>query len=390
MSKKKVLFWIISLLIAVLFLVLSWKKQGFSDFYVRTFFRAFQESFGRIGGLFSFSLGEYMIYFGVVYVVFSVLLWIIRFFLLLGRSERFKALAHANSVWFVKIVILVVIVQILNCFVLYHTTPLFENTEYASYEANRDDLLDFYQMLTTRANELSVTFERDKKGEIVYNEDIKGIAKISMQGLGEDAVRRIDEGCDEVLDKDLKRLSGYYSDPKPFKKSDFFSQQYILGYYFPFSLEANYNEMMYIANYPSTMCHELSHLKGFIFEDEASFLSYLGCMNSKDPLFEYSAILNALGYVSKDVKKELALEPSLRASLIQPSELVISDSVFLTDEAWAKVESDAWFDTRKVSRASDEFLDTNLTLNGVSDGTVSYSRMVGLLLKYYYGGKING
>ncbi len=41
--------------------------------------------------------------------------------------------------------------------------------------------------------------------------------------------------------------------------------------------------------------------------------------------------------------------------------------------------------TETVKKAADAFLDANLTLNGVSDGVVSYSRVVKLLLQYYDG-----
>ena len=41
--------------------------------------------------------------------------------------------------------------------------------------------------------------------------------------------------------------------------------------------------------------------------------------------------------------------------------------------------------TETVKQAADTFLNTTLTLNGVADGTVSYSRVVKLLLQYYDG-----
>ena len=41
--------------------------------------------------------------------------------------------------------------------------------------------------------------------------------------------------------------------------------------------------------------------------------------------------------------------------------------------------------TETVKQAADTFLETTLTLNGVEDGTVSYSRVVKLLLQYYDG-----
>ena len=80
------------------------------------------------------------------------------------------------------------------------------------------------------------------------------------------------------------------------------------------------------------------------------------------------------------------MEPEERAKLTPISELVSFYAMFLTEATWQEVEEDAWFKTESVRKASDAFIDTNLTINGVEDGIQSYSRMTDLLLKYYYGG----
>lgn len=390
MKKIRFLFWVILLALSACELLLAWKVKGFSDFYVRYIFPFFTATYGRLFGLFKFSFGEILLYTGVGFAVFLVILWLVRLVLLIKGSRVLKRLTRICSKVFLKLTIFIILVQVQNCFVLYHTTPLYKNTEVEEYTATRKDLIDLREKLVERANELSQTFERNEKGEIIYDADINSIAMITMQDLGEKAKKRIEEKNPGVLDEKLRLLSGYYSRPKPFLKSDFFCQQGIAGYYFPFSLEANYNNLMYVANYPDTMCHELSHLKGFIYEDEASFLSYLGCMNADDVFFEYSGILNALSYVLPELKRELALEPELRNLLTTVNDIVLFDMMFISEETREKVESDAWFKTEEVEKASTAFLDTNLTLNGVSDGIVSYSRMVNLLLKYYYGDKVNG
>ena len=56
------------------------------------------------------------------------------------------------------------------------------------------------------------------------------------------------------------------------KKFAILNAKVIDGLYFPFSMEANYNDTMSIMNKPFTMCHELAHTHGYIFEDEANFL----------------------------------------------------------------------------------------------------------------------
>ena len=61
--------------------------------------------------------------------------------------------------------------------------------------------------------------------------------------------------------------------------------------------------------------------------------------------------------------------------------------MFLTPENWEIVEERKIFDTEKVKKVSNDFIDKNLTMNGVESGIDSYSEMVQLLLKYYYGGE---
>ena len=383
MKKQRFLFWVILLVLAACELLLSWRVDGFSDFYVEKVFPIFLNTYGRISALFPFSIGEMLIYGAVGYTVFTVVIWMCRFVHFVDGKDRLKRFSRINSKIFFKLLIFICLVQVQNCFVLYHTSTLYEGTEAEDYDGTKEELVALRERLCVRANELSVTFERDENGEIIYDGDMKETAKAAMKNLGDEAKSRLGSVSEELLDRKLSLLSGFYSSPKAFYKSDFFSQQYIKGYYFPFTLEANYNDLMYIANLPDTMCHELCHLKGFIFEDEASFIAYLACINSQDEFFEYSGILNALSYVDSEIDKEASKDESLADLLTTENDYVRFDKTFLTSEAWAKVESDALIDTKKVSKASDTFLDTNLTLNGVSDGIVSYSRMVKLLLKYY-------
>ena len=365
-------------------LVLSWRVKGFSDFYVKHIFPIFTSTYGRLFGWIKISVGELMIFFFVGYTIFTILLWLVRFVNFCDGKDTLKKFSLVNSSIFFKLLIFVSLLMVQNCFVLYHTTPIYSEME---YEFKRDDLIKLRENLVTTANELAESFERNDKGEIIYTGDLRSQAVITMQALGEPAKERVEAGSGDSLDEYLERLSGYYTTPKPFLKSDFMSQQYLMGYYFPFSLESNYNNLMYVANKPVTMCHELSHFKGFILEDEATFLSILGCFNSKDSFFVYSGYLNAIYYVENALKTELALEPEIRDSLTPISEKVKFDETFLTDEAWEEVNKDAWFKTETIQKASDTFIETNLTMNGVEDGAKSYSRVVDLLLKYYFGGK---
>ncbi len=74
------------------------------------------------------------------------------------------------------------------------------------------------------------------------------------------------------------------------------------GVYFPFSLEANYNTYISDIRYPHVACHELAHLKGYIYEDEADFIAYLACVGSDDEQLQYAGYLGVLDYIDSDYR----------------------------------------------------------------------------------------
>lgn len=352
--------------------VLGRMCQTFTDFYVDHIFPLWVATYGRITGLFPFSVGEWMLYLAVVMGFLLITGGIIYGIFRKKISGKWKIRYRKYALFIYWIVGIVCVIMTLNCFLLYQATPIsgrFAIGGSPEKEYGVEELSILRDYVVEQANSLALTFERDEQGYLIYQADLKEEAKAQMQRLGEQ----------------FDNLSGYYPDPKGLFLSGFYSQQYIMGYYFPFSMEANYNRQMYITNVPVTMCHELSHLKGFILEDEANFIGYLACVDSQDPLFRYSACLSVIGYLDRDFFKAIGEDTEIYLSHPGINELVIADKKFLTDEAWEQVEKKAVLSTETVKQAADTFLDTTLTLNGVTDGRISYSRVVRLLLQYYDG-----
>ena len=62
----------------------------------------------------------------------------------------------------------------------------------------------------------------------------------------------------------------------------------------------------------------------------------------------------------------------------------IAVNQFLSQEGWQEVEKKAVIKTATVKKAADAFIDTNLKVNGVESGKVSYAHVVGLIMDYYY------
>ncbi len=287
-------------LIAVVCLVLAWKVPGFADGYVKFLFPVWVETYGRLTGLAPVSVGEIMIVAALCYVALTLIMLIVRFVLAVNGHELFKKFTKFNMKVFLHVIVFVVFVQVMNCFVLYKVTPLYVGTKYQDRAYSYEELFELRDRLVTKANAIADNLERDERGYIICRDsadEMEAAAVVAIKKMGIAAEGRLGTASEFSIDENLRRLNGYYSNPKAMYFSKFMSQQYMAGWYFPFSLEANYNDMMYVASIPSTMCHELSHLRGFILEDEANFISYLACENSGNQLFEYSGVLMAISYV---------------------------------------------------------------------------------------------
>lgn len=362
-------------IVMVLLNVVAWSNVAFCDWYIVHIFPLWINTYGRLTGLFPFAIGEIMLITGIVLIGVALLVGIALLIRIAVNTITHKN--YGNKFYFISkkfysffawIALGVCFVMTLNCFILYHASSLSEKYFRETKESySLDELIVLRNYIVEKCNELSFQMERDENDYIIYNGDMKSEAIASMQNLGET----------------YGLLSGYYVRPKPQLFSDFFSQQYMAGYYLPFAMEATYNDVMYIMNKPSTFCHELAHIKGFIYEDEANFIAYLACLGSEDIVFQYSGYLSVLYYVDNDLYRATRENPELYTKEVRILPQVYLDNIFLTSEEWKRIEEKALFDTEVVDAVSDSFTNTSLKLNGVSDGMISYSRVVKLLLQYY-------
>lgn len=390
MKKKRNWFLLGIYVLVVVINVLGWCDKSFGDKMRQGLFQVTQYMQGHISSIFSFSVGEILLGLALLLAAGAILfscIWLIDTAVLMWRKKaasekkdggtavsrkhlkyrRFVGRYLYVLVWITGIVSFIMST---NCFVLYHCSSFQDNympAEKREYKVRELALVRDY--VVRQCNELAKEMERDEKGCIVYKKDMERQAMMDMGRLGET----------------YPLLSGYYPTPKKFALSGFFSQQYIMGYYFPFSMEANYNDVMYIANVPVTVCHELSHAKGFIYEDDANFIGFLACTTSEDTFYRYSGYLSVLDYLNRDLYESLGNSREAYLTYEECSPLVERDNIFLTEEAWEEVESRAVIDTETVRQASRSFLETNLQVNGVEEGIASYGDVVEQLLVYYDG-----
>ena len=354
---------VLFLLVLVLNL-LAWNFSAVSDFYVNYIFPIWVNTYGRVTGFFPFSVGEVMLL-SVLFIITAAVLLLIPAIVFRKRSfGRFMRRIYAGVL---QLILPVCLIMTLNCTMLYHCSKIdIAADDSVSYDEK--DVLSLYNTLMTRANELSKIIDRDEDGNAVYSGDIKKKAISSMKAIS---------GVH-------KRLDGYYPVTKDIANSWFLSQQYIAGYYFPFSMESNINRLMYIVNNPFTVCHELAHVRGYIYEDEANFLAFAACYESGDIFFEYSGCVQVLPYVVEKLNEYRDAGLIAENEIVKAQKNVLSDSVFLDEKAWEKVKEQSVLNTETVSKYTEIAMDASLKLNGVKKGIDSYSDVLMLLLDYFY------
>ncbi|MBQ8296356.1 MAG: DUF3810 domain-containing protein [Ruminococcus sp.] len=361
--KKRYIIPLIICAVMIALNVISWLSTPFSDFYVMHIFPYISDIFSFISGIFPFSLGEVMIVALLVFIAVGLPVFAV---LIIALKRHRRTLAGILSLSVLWILTYVITTETLNCFIMYHCTP-FSERYFSSSEHTRSEITQLYEILINESNKLAEEVSRDENGCFVLSCDTDSEAKQAMKKAAEK----------------YPQLSGYYPDAKPIGSSYFMSQSGLLGIYFPFSLEANHNDDMYKVNLPNTLCHEYAHLKGIIQEDEAGFIAFIAATGSDNADFRYSGYLNALEYVHNQIYEKEISEAFYLTDTISGN--VKTDwFTFMPENYWEENKEKEIISTETVDTISSAATDTTLKLNGVEDGIESYSRIVNLLLDYYF------
>lgn len=365
LSKKYLVQYIIIAVILAVCAVLcafSRSSAAFADSYRDNVFLKLQAVFGRISGALPFSLGELMIAIAVSGSISLIAAYIVLMIRKKGNRGKISAVCSLIVLWIAAFVMLT---ETLNCFIMYRCSSFASVYGIGEEKFTAEELYSLAMTITEKCNEAEALIERDENGNMLITCDVYVETKAAMQNIS----------------YEYPTLSGYYPDPKAILCSGVMTRFDLLGIYFPFSLEANYNKNMYNSELPETICHEFAHLKGWIKEDEANFISYLACIESDSPELVYSGYMSALSYLRSKVYREASISDEDKTVLFSAAnDNVVHD---LVEKGRIFREAKKTKLGTAMSVVSDKAMETSLRLNGVSDGVKSYGRFVDLLLNYY-------
>ena len=342
---------------ALLLQLAARKVPGFGQWYAVTIYPLITGSLGRFMGIFPFSVTELGLYLLIVLFVVSLVRSWRRPLKILGRL-----LFGASLLFFLFTV---------NCGINYYRQPFSSLSGLTIQPSSSQELYDLCSWLVEQIQDSVRQLEDQASEENGFSgqtsrEPLPSYGKLLEYGRqGQLAMRRLGE--------EFPVLAGFYPAPKPLLLSRILSVQQLCGVYSPFTVEANYNREMPLYNIPHTICHELSHLKGFMREDEANFIGYATCIHSEDLYFRYSGYLMGWVYAGNALAQA---DPegfaALRSALPQAA---------LTDLSYNNAYWDAF--QGKVAEVSTRVNDTYLKLQDQQDGIQSYGRVVDLMLAYH-------
>lgn len=370
-AEKRLLAACVFLAGAGILMVCARQVPGFAEWYAVHIYQKLTAVTGRVTGLAPFSVVEIGLYVLLILLPVTGIGAVV-------KSVRFgqggeNALCWASGLFLTASALLFLYAA--NCGVNYQRESFSEKTGLAAKQYTAEELKQVCLWLTEEVNALAGQVERGGSGEMILAapaEEKKDAAaaeyeEMPLQVLGDTAVQAMTALAEEYPD-----MKGYYPHPKPVCVSEILSYQNLSGVYSPFTIEANYNADMVDYNIPFTLCHELSHLRGFMQEEEANFIAFLACIGSDNRDFEYSGYLTGWVYCMNALRRADAEEwQQVREWLDEAAEADLREN----SRFWEYYDG-------AVAEVSDKVNDTYLKANGQSEGVQSYGRMVDLIIAY--------
>jgi hypothetical protein len=331
-------------------------NRSFAELYALKVYPVFAELISFFTSKVKFSLAEFII----IALIMTIIIYLIIVFVktITNKSSVYIKKFFLNMALFLSVIYFLFV---LFCGINYYRNEFTYYSGLEIKESSTEDLIKLCETLIKDANEQRASLKTGISGAAeIFDNDYKGTAERARKSFNN-------------ISQEYEVLKGNYPAPKIVFNSRIMSQLRITGVFFPFTFEANVNVDIPQYQVPSTMLHELVHLRGFMREDEANFISYLACVNSGFDDFAYSGTMLALTHSMSALYYE---DYEAFAGLYNTYSEDVRNDLRYSSNYWKQFET-------KVAEISNKVNDSYLKANNQDDGVKSYGRMVDLLLAYY-------
>ena len=361
-------------------------SSTFADAYSQYVYRVLSLGIGSVTGLLPFSVVELLLYATILFVLFDFVKQLrraLRVDAACVHSERVSQDAPTHLLAAVArpllrflghlflILSTLLVLYVFLCGINYHRTSF---SEEAGLSVTLDehgtvydeaDLIALCDYLVTEINDTEAQLDVPCIGQTMET------PKPSAAWLWH--AGRTGQRAMEKLGQRYRRLSGHYPFPKPILNTWILSVQQTTGVYSPFTVEANYNRDIAYYDIPFTICHELSHLRGYMQEEEANFIGVLATIGADDLYFNYSGYVSAWVYAGNALAR---IDSTAFATLYALINARTRQDMLYNNAYWKQFEG-------KPAEAHEQLNDAYLKMQGQATGVRSYGHVTDLMLEYF-------
>ncbi len=331
-----------------LLLLFRFFPAGMDRLYSGFVYRYLAQALSTVMSLIPFSLAEFMIYALVFFLLFFTVKALIRKTWKKYLLNLAITALYAGSIF------------ILTCGLNYHRLPLEDHLGYRVEPAPREDLLALAADITQKANLAASFTGRDSHGKMIPDYTFDGIKKA------------VASAYDSLALATGLKIGGHYPSVKPVMASRGMSYAFVMGFFFPWTVEANINNDVPAFWIPALIAHEQAHVRGFMRENEANFLTYLLAEHTQNRELKYSCLIHSLNYVLNAVYKAFPSDYQDIVSGLSPRILYDLD------------QNRAYWEPFRTSfaKVSQQVNDAYLKANGQEEGVESYGKVVDLMIAH--------
>lgn len=332
-------------LLIVLIELLKTQPHWIEKYYSQLFYPAISYLYIILFSWIPFSVGDIFYAFTGVILLYNT--WLI-------FSSLFKKNWYNLKLSSVRIIFYLSTIYIafnINWGLHYFRQPVAEKFDLNNQNISRDDYLKVLDKYITIVNDLRENIDLSEKSKNGVKGDLAEI--VFRNTLLKDYLCKSQIKAKEPISSEL---ASYFT---------------VSGYFNPFTLEVQVNQLIPNASYPFVHVHELTHQMGVGFEDECNFIAFLILKDNEDTWYKYSAYYSAVEYLLRSLYGDKELIDFYKAKL---SPKVIHDF---------KQEREFWQSYRGwVDKVSGVFYNQFLKHNNQPEGLERYSQMTTLLVAW--------
>lgn len=241
----------------------------------------------------------------------------------------------------------------------YYATPFEKKADLLVQPVSVQQLTQVTKLFADKVNASADAVKRDANG--VFDEDL-------------DTVFANSKTLYEPLEAQYPFL---YAAPQKAKKMSLFSWYMSVtnytGIFFPFTGEANINIKAPACFIPSTIAHELAHVRDIAPEQTANFVAILACEQSGNAAYTYSGVLLAYLHLSNAL---YTVDRTAWAQISQQLSPLAQIDLKDNNAYWARYDTSA-------AKAANHVYEGFLQSYDQKLGLKSYGAVVDLLVSYY-------